>query len=91
LKLLGLYLKRMFGFSLEGQVTLRAMDKLIMLGKTYWWLLIICIICCTPWPRKLVDRFYKNWICKVLLLAVFWFSVYQIAKGGSNPFLYFRF
>jgi alginate O-acetyltransferase complex protein AlgI len=91
LKLLGLYLKRMFGFSLEGQVTLRAMDKLIMLGKTYWWLLLICIICCTPWPRKLVDRFYKNWICKVLLLAVFWFSVYQIAKGGSNPFLYFRF
>ena len=32
LKLLGLYLKRMFGMTIEGSVTTHAMDKLIMLG-----------------------------------------------------------
>ena len=36
LKLLGLYLKRMFGMNIEGSVTTHAMDKLIMLGHTYW-------------------------------------------------------
>ena len=91
LKLLGLYLKRMFGMNIEGSVTTHAMDKLIMLGHTYWWLLLICVIFCTPWPRKLIEKFYKNWVCKLVMLALFWFCVYQIAKGGSNPFLYFRF
>ena len=91
LKLLGLYLKRMFGMNIEGSVTTHAMDKLIMLGHTYWWLLLICVIFCTPWPRKLIEKFYKNWVCKLIMLALFWFCVYQIAKGGSNPFLYFRF
>ena len=57
----------------------------------YWWLLLICVIFCTPWPRKLIEKFYKNWVCKLIMLALFWFCVYQIAKGGSNPFLYFRF
>lgn len=91
LKLLGLYLKRMFGMNIEGSVTTHAMDKLIMLGHTYWWLLLICVIFCTPWPRKLIEKFYKNWVCKLIMLTLFWFCVYQIAKGGSNPFLYFRF
>lgn len=91
LKLLGLYLKRMFGMNIEGSVTTHAMDKLIMLGHTYWWLLLICVIFCKPWPRKLIEKFYKNWVCKLIMLALFWFCVYQIAKGGSNPFLYFRF
>lgn len=91
LKLLGLYLRRMFGMTIEGSVTVHAMDKLVTLGQTYWWLLLICIACCTPWPRRLVEKYYKTWTCKLILLVLFWLCVYQIAKGGSNPFLYFKF
>ncbi len=85
------YIKRMFGMTIEGSVTTNAMDKLISLGQTYWWLLLICIFCCTPIPRKLIDKYYKTWTCKIIMLAVFWYAVYQLANGGANPFLYFRF
>ena len=91
LKTLYLYLKRMLGMNIEGSVLIHATDKLNMLIQTYWWLLLLCIVFSTPWPRKLIERFYKNWLCKLIMLVLFWFCVYQIAKGGSNPFLYFRF
>ncbi len=86
-----LYIKRMFGMTIEGSVLTKAMSKLILLGKTYWWLMLICIFCCTPIPRKLIDKYYKTWTCKIILLVAFWYSVYQIADGGANPFLYFKF
>lgn len=88
---LGLYLGRMFGVPLEGSVVVNGMAKFLQLLGNYWWLLILCIICCTPLPLKLIKRYYKTWICKLILLGLFWFSVYQIALGSNNPFLYFRF
>lgn len=91
LKLLLVYIRRMFGMTIPGSVTTHAMDKLIKLGSTYWWLILICIVFCTPWPRKLIEKYYRKPICKCIMLLLFWFCVYQIAKGGSNPFLYFRF
>ena len=81
---LKVYLKRMFGMHIDGSVVIDGM-------ATYWWLLLICVVCCTPLPYKLICRFYRNYICKIILLVLFWYSVYQIALGGNNPFLYFRF
>lgn len=91
LKTLGNYLKRMFFLPVKGTIQTDTFPKFLELFGTYWWLLFICTICCTPIPIKLLKKFYKTWGCKLIMLALFWLSVYQIASGANNPFLYFRF
>lgn len=91
LHLLGDYLKRMLFLPVEGSLEIDCMPKFYNLVQTYWWLLLICIFCCTPYPMKALKKFYKNTIFKLLLLGLFWLSVYQICNGSDNPFLYFRF
>ena len=88
---LGNYIKRLFFLPVKGSVKIDTFPKFLELFGTYWWLLAICAICCTPIPIRLLKRFYKTWVCKILMLALFWLSVYQIASGANNPFLYFRF
>ncbi len=91
LSLLKDYLCRMFFIPLKNSVTENSMARLAALAGRYWWLLVICILCCTPLPQKLYQRFGKTIWFKLVLFALFWLSMYQLAKGGSNPFLYFRF
>ena len=88
---LGNYLKRLFFLPVKGSIEANTFPKFLELFGTYWWLLAICAVCCTPVPIRLLRRFYKTWVCKVILLVLFWLSVYQIASGANNPFLYFRF
>lgn len=88
---LGLYLCRMFFIPISGSVTGSAMARFTSLLGQYWWLLLICAVCCTPWPLRLVKRFYKSIVLKIILFALFWLAVYQLAMGADNPFLYFRF
>lgn len=85
------YLGRMFFVPLSGSVVVDGMAKFMELFSTYWWLLLICGICCSSLPLKLVKRFYKTWIAKLIFFFLFWLSVYEIAMGSDNPFLYFRF
>lgn len=91
LSLLGDYLKRLFGLKIEGSLAIDCMPKFYDLVQTYWWLLLICALCCTPYPMKIMKRCYKNVFFKGILLVLFWLSVYQICNGSDNPFLYFRF
>ena len=81
----------MFFVPLSGSVVVDGMAKFMELFSTYWWLLLICGICCSSLPLKLVKRFYKTWIAKLIFFFLFWLSVYEIAMGSDNPFLYFRF
>ncbi len=84
------YLLRMIGVPLEGMVVY-GFSMLWELVQTYWWLLLICILFCTPYPMKFFKKYYKNFLVKLMLLAVFWYSVYQSALSGGNPFIYFKF
>ncbi len=84
------YLLRMIGVPLEGMVVY-GFSMLWELVQTYWWLLLICILFCTPYPMKFFKKYYKNFLVKLMLLAVFWYSVYQAALSGGNPFIYFQF
>lgn len=88
---LGKYLMRMFGFHLEGEVIVNGMSQFYNLLGTYWWLLGICIICCTPAPIKIITKYHNTILCKLGMCLLFWISVCQIMQGGNNPFLYFRF
>lgn len=91
LKLLIAYIGRMLFIPLKGSVIVNGMSMFMDLLGTYWWLLGICLICSTPYPMKYVKKYRDNIFVKLLMIALFWVCVWQIATGANNPFLYFRF
>lgn len=86
---LAMYLARMFPFFGIGH-TLNSYDFVKYLTD-YSVLLICCILFCTAGPEKLYHRFKNKLGGIVIALIIFWYSVYYLAIGMNNPFLYFRF
>ena len=91
IKLLGLYLRKMFLIPLPDAQSFPTMSKFLSLLGTYWWLLILCAFFSTPLPMKLIKKYKDNIVLKIILFAGFWLSVYEIIQGQGNPFLYLRF
>lgn len=89
LKQLLQYLRCMFG--VHAGTVLVGQEQFIRYIKSYWAILIICICFSTPLPMKIYKKFSHKYFIIILLMLVFFFSVYEIMKGSSNPFLYFRF
>ena len=83
------YLENLAGFHREE--ILVGTTQLIRYVKEYAPLLITCVLFITPLPGKLYWKWKDRWFMVLLLLAVFWWSVYEILTGSNNPFLYFRF
>ena len=59
--------------------------------KSYWYHFLIAGFLSTPLPSKLFGKIKSPIISGVILLAVFWGSVYCMYQGMDDPFLYFRF
>ena len=89
-KLLFEYICIMFGIRLEG-MAVSGFNKFVSLVLEYWWLIIIGLIFASPLPNYLLKRFFNNPVLKLVILALFWFSIYELITVGSNPFLYFAF
>ena len=84
------YLLRMVGVAVPGMAVV-GFNKFISLSWTYWWIVLIGIVFCTPIPMKLVHRFYNKVVFKMILFALFWVSIYELTISGNNPFIYFAF
>jgi len=88
LEQVGVYIGRMFS-PLIGEDG-AGMDITSFENSMYVWL--ICgILFSTPLPAKLYSKVRETPFEAVILLAIFWLSVVQLADGVYNPFLYFRF
>lgn len=85
------YLGKMFFVPMKSMVELNGAELFGKYFGSYWWLFLLCILCATPLPMRLIDKFYTKIIVKVILLGLFWICVYQMLTSGENPFLYFRF
>lgn len=86
---LAAYLGDLIGIH-SGEV-LVGLPQLVRYLREYAILLIISVIFMTPLPGKLYWKWKDRWFLVLLLLVVFWWSVYLILSGSNNPFLYFRF
>lgn len=84
------YFIRLLFLPLPGMVV-NGYSKFTELLDTYWWLLLLCILFSTPLPGKLFEKHYKAFPVKIILLVIFWLSIYQLVMTGSNPFVYFKF
>lgn len=87
---LGIYLQKLFPFFGNARTVLFQGDYL-KYGKTYGIYLVLGILFATGVQEKLLKK-NKNrlWVI-LLLLALFWASVYCMYLGMDDPFLYFRF
>ena len=86
---LAAYLRCMIGIP-SGSV-LTGTEQLLRYLRQYGVLTVFCILFSTALPMWLFQRYEKKCVIVPALFAVFAFSVYEIACGSSNPFLYFRF
>lgn len=84
----GIYMGRMLGV-IPG-INVNTNDFI----KYFWqykWLILAGIFLCFPYGKKIYNRFQNSILGTIILLWVFWYSIYLLANGVNNPFLYFQF
>ena len=86
---LRVYLLKMFPF-FSGAPT-ASLNDFWRLLNLYAPLLIASVIFSVSYPQKLFEKIRDKALGILILLVVFWYSVYLLAIGINNPFLYFRF
>ena len=60
--------------------------------RNYGALLIVGILCATPLPQKLYEKFKTNTLMRGLVLAlIFVVTIAYMVDATNSPFLYFRF
>ena len=84
-----IYLQQLAG--IHQQPVLVGTDQLIRYVKEYGSLFLACALFSTKFPERIYHYIRGGLIVVVLAFAVFWMSVYGLANGANNPFLYFRF
>ena len=87
---LGIYLQKLFPFFGSTGTVLFQGDYL-KYGKTYGIYLVLGILFATGVQEKLLKKNKTRLWVILLLLALFWASVYCMYLGMDDPFLYFRF
>ena len=88
---IGVYLSRMFPFfGVQEGACINPEDYIRYLLQ-YGIFFLIGILCCSTVPKRWYRMNQKRMFSVVVLLLLFWLSVYFLANASNNPFLYFRF
>ena len=87
---LGTYFSRLVDFSGKKGISVLKGDYLKYwdIYKKYF---ISGIIFSTKLPEIIYKKIKGSVFCALLLLTIFWASVYCMYKGMNDPFMYFRF
>ena len=86
---LGIYLSRMFPVAGAG-IAVNTNDIWKYL-QMYWAYLAAGIVWCVPAVYGFWEKHRKHPVSVVLLVVVFWLSVYSVVSMGNNPFAYLKF
>lgn len=89
LEQLAVYLQQLAG--IHRQPVLVSTDQLMRYVREYGRLFAACAFFSTDLPKRIYYGIRGGIVVVALALAVFWMSVYELANGINNPFLYFRF
>ena len=88
---LAIYFSRLFPFlSKHKGIAVNSAD-IIKQMKSYGLFIIVGIFLSTPVAMRWYIKNKKSRVCITILLVVFWYSIYLLAIGSNNPFLYFSF
>lgn len=87
---LGIYFGRLFPFFGTSQAVVDSGDFLSYL-KDYGWMFIVSIPLCVPGISKLYAKVKDKTVTNILLMILFWISIYFSASSSANPFMYLNF
>lgn len=87
---LSLFYTRLFPFFGHSEFATFASDYL-KYGKQFGLYFVLCIFFSTTLPYTIYNRIKDTVIGGIFLIIVFGVSVYGLARGMNDPFLYFRF
>lgn len=86
---MGTYFSRLFPFFTTAQVVDQG-DIFTYLGD-YWYLIIAAVLLCIPKITDLFRKYKDTVVVKILLVLLFWYSVYFCTISEGNPFMYLNF
>ena len=87
---LGIYISRLIPLIPVKTYAVMEKDYVKYFG-IYWKYLLAGIIFSTNIPEKIYKKIKDSVFCVILLIIVFWASVYCMYMGMDDPLLYFRF
>ncbi len=89
---LAIYIERLFPF-LPGEAGYIAPGDWLLELSSYGVPLFIGLIFCTNWPRRLYERMKNTVWGTLMLLLIFWASIYflYMMRDATNPFKYAAF
>lgn len=88
---LWIYLTRLFPFLNSSSMWVYGTQDYVYALKDFGLLFALCVLFSTPLPAKLYRKHKKNPLTILILLGIFWLSIYYLVISVNNPFLYFRF
>lgn len=88
---IGIYFSKLFSGILGNTMEFVSKTDFSQAIKNYWIFFLLAIIFSFDYPKKLYRKHKNSIVVAIILLAIFWISVYRIFTVSSNPFLYFRF
>ena len=91
IKRLGIYFTRLFPFLPADYNSNVSSGDWLRYGKTYLLCFICAILFCIPPVKRFLSKHMRGVPGTILYLLIFFGSVYFLAQGLDNPFLYYRF
>lgn len=91
LKDIGIYFTKLFPMIFNTTTEFVSKTDFSNAISNYWPFFLMAIIFSFDYPKKMYRKYKKSIVVSVILIVVFWLSVYRIFTSASNPFLYFRF
>lgn len=88
---IGTYFTRLFPFLGSQEVPFINTSDFKTAITQYGIFFLLAIVFSFPLAQKLYQKYKKTFAVTVIILIIFWLSVYRIMTSASNPFLYFRF
>ncbi len=88
---IGLYFKRLFPIFRSSDVAFINTNDYKTALIQYGIFFLLAIVFSFEFPQKIYHKYKKTFVVNIVIIIIFWLSVYRIMTSASNPFLYFRF
>ena len=84
---LGQLLNRMFVYKNSGFFA----GDYVKIVTSYWYLYLAGILFSTTLPKKIAEKNKIKFIENIVVIGIFWLSIYCLCTQANDPFMYFQF
>jgi alginate O-acetyltransferase complex protein AlgI len=63
----------------------------VKIVTSYWYLYLAGILFSTTLPKKIAEKNKIKFIENIVVIGIFWLSIYCLCTQANDPFMYFQF